>query len=139
MRKAGDQIRITAQLIEAGSDTHRWSETYDRELNNVFDIQDDIAAQVVDELKSALLGNAPKSQRVDEEVYTLVLQARYIWWRRGDGDAAKALELFEQAVELDPNYAPAWIGLVSPYLVLGRQGVIAVSYTHLTLPTICSV
>jgi TolB-like protein/Tfp pilus assembly protein PilF len=122
VRKAGDQIRITAQLIEAGSDTHRWSETYDRELKNVFDIQDDIAAQVVEELKSTLLGNAPKSQRLDEEAYTLVLQARYFWWRRGEGDAAKALELFEQAVEIDPSYAPAWVGLVSPYLVAIQEG-----------------
>ena len=122
VRKAGDQIRITAQLIEAGSDTHRWSETYDRELKNVFDIQDDIAAQVVEELKSTLLGNAPKSQRLDEEAYTLVLQARYFWWRRGDGDAEQALELFERAVEIDPSYAPAWVGLVSPYLVAIQEG-----------------
>ena len=117
VRKAGNQIRITAQLIEAGSDTHRWSETYDRELKNVFDIQDDIAAQVVDQLKSTLLGNAPKSQRVDEEAYTLVLQAKYLWNRRAEGDEQEALELFQQAVDIDPNYAPAWTGLSVAYAV----------------------
>ncbi len=117
VRKAGNQLRITAQLIEAGSDTHRWSETYDRELVDVFDIQDDIAATVVEELKSTLLGNAPKSTRIDEEAYTLVLQARYVWWRRAEGDEQKALELYQQAVDIDPNYARAWTGLVSPYLV----------------------
>ena len=117
VRKAGDQIRITAQLIEAGSDTHRWSETYDRKLENVFDIQDDIAAQVVEELKSALLDNAPKSQRLDEEAYTLVLQARYLWNRRAEGDEQEALALYQQAVEIDPGYAPAWTGLSVAYAV----------------------
>ncbi len=76
VRKAGNQLRITAQLIEAGSDTHRWSETYDRELKNVFDIQDDIAKQVVEELKATLDGAAPRSSRIDEDAYVLVLQAR---------------------------------------------------------------
>lgn len=122
VRTAGDQIRITAQLIEAGSDTHRWSETYDRKLENVFDIQDDIAARVVDQLTTTLLEDAPKSQRLDEEAYTLVLQARYLWWRRSEGDAEKALELFERAVEIDPGYAPAWVGLVSPILVAIQEG-----------------
>ncbi len=121
VRKAGNQIRITAQLIEAGSDTHRWSETYDRELVDVFDIQDDIAATVVEELKSTMLGNAPRSRRTDERAYTLVLQARYLWWRRAEGDEQKALELFEQAVDIDPDYAPAWVGLVAPYLVSIRK------------------
>ncbi|MDJ0812731.1 MAG: hypothetical protein QNJ23_03325 [Woeseiaceae bacterium] len=117
VRTAGDQIRITAQLIEAGSDTHRWSETYDRRLENVFDIQDDIAAQVVDQLKSTLLGNAPKSQRIDEEAYTLVLQARYLWNRRAEGDEQEALALYQRAVDIDPGYAPAWTGLSVAYAV----------------------
>jgi adenylate cyclase len=122
VRKAGNQIRITAQLIEAGSDTHRWSETYDRELKNVFDIQDDIAAQVVDELTSTLLGNSPKSKRLNEEAYELVLQARYRWYRRAEGDEERALELYEQAIEIDPSYAPAWSGLSVAYAVAAQKG-----------------
>jgi adenylate cyclase len=122
VRKAGDQIRITAQLIEAGSDTHRWSETYDRKLENVFDIQDDIAAQVVEELKSTLLGNAPRSQRIDEEAYTLVLQARYLWYRRAPGDEEQSLELYQRAIEIDPGYAPAWTGLSVAYAVAAYKG-----------------
>ncbi len=117
VRKAGDQLRITAQLIDAGSDTHRWSETYDRKLENVFDIQDEIAAHVVEELRSRLLGNAPKSQRVDEDAYTLVLQARYLWNRRAEGDEERALELYQRSVEIDPGYAPAWTGLSVAYAV----------------------
>ncbi len=117
VRKAGSQIRVTAQLIEAASDTHRWSQTYDRKLENVFDIQDDIAARVVEELKSTLLGNAPTSQRVDEEAFTLVLQARYFWNRRAEGDEQQVLELYKRAVEIDPSYALAWSGLSTAYAV----------------------
>ena len=117
VRKAGDQIRVTAQLIEAGSDTHRWSETYDRELENIFDIQDEIAAHVVDELTSTLLGDSPKSQRLDEEAYTLVLQARYRWNRRAEGDEQEALTHYQRAVDIDPGYAPAWTGLSVAYAV----------------------
>jgi TolB-like protein/Tfp pilus assembly protein PilF len=117
VRKAGDQIRITAQLIEAGSDTHRWSETYDRKLENVFDIQDDIAAQVVEQLKSTLLGETPRSPRLDQQAYTMVLQARYLWNRRAEGDEQEALALYRQAVEIDPGYAPAWTGLSVAYAV----------------------
>jgi TolB-like protein/Tfp pilus assembly protein PilF len=121
VRKAGNQLRITAQLIEAGIDTHRWSETYDRELSNIFDIQDEIAAHVVDELKSTLLGEAPKSKRLDEDAYTLVLQARYLWNRRAEGDEQKALKLYQQAVEIDSGYAPAWTGLSVAYAVAANK------------------
>lgn len=111
VRKAGNQLRITAQLIEAQSDTHLWSETYDRELINVFEIQDEIAATVVDELKLTILGETPTTQRIDEEAYTLVLQARYFWNRRAEGDEQNALELYKRALEIDSDYAPAWAGL----------------------------
>lgn len=117
VRTAGSQVRITAQLIEASSDTHRWSETYDRELKNVFDIQDEIAERVVREITSTLLGNVPKSQRINEEAYTLVLQARYFWNRRAEGDEEMALELYKRAVEIDPYYAAAWTGLSVAYAV----------------------
>lgn len=117
VRKAGDQIRITAQLIDASSDTHRWSETYDRKLERVFDIQDEIAARVVETLKPMLLARVPKSQRVDEAAYTLVLQARYLWNRRAEGDEEKALELYQQAIDIDRTYAPTWTGLSVAYAV----------------------
>ena len=117
VRKAGNQLRITAQLIEARSDTHLWSETYDRELENIFEIQDEIAATVVNELKLAILGKAPTTKKIDEEAYTLVLQARYFWNRRAEGDEQKALEIYQRAVEIDPDYAPAWAGLSVAYAV----------------------
>jgi TolB-like protein len=117
VRKAGDQLRITAQLIEARSDTHQWSKTYDRKLENIFQIQDEIAAQVVEELRITLLADLPRSRRIDEEAYTLVLQARYFWYRRAPGDEEQALLLYQRALEIDPNYAPAWAGLSVAYSV----------------------
>ena len=111
VRTAGDQLRITAQLIDATSDSHVWSETYDRQLENVFDIQDEIANAVVDELKVQFLGGDLQSIRFDEEAYRLVLQARYLWYRRAPGDEEQALALYEHALEIDPTSAPAWTGL----------------------------
>jgi adenylate cyclase len=111
VRKAGNQLRITAQLIDARSDTHVWSQTYNRELKNIFEIQDEIAAAVVQELKVSLLGEAPKSQPVNEEAYTLALQARFFWNRRGPGDEANAMEYYRRALAIDENYAPAWAGV----------------------------
>ena len=78
VRKAGNQVRITAQLIEAGSDTHQWSQTYDRTLDDIFAIQDEIAADVVAQLKVALLGEVPKVRVTDPEAYALYLQGRHL-------------------------------------------------------------
>ncbi len=78
VRKAGDQVRITVQLIDAASDTHLWSETYDRKLNDIFAIQDEISAQVVAQLKLTLLGSAPSTRQTSPEAFALFLQARYL-------------------------------------------------------------
>ena len=75
VRKAGNSVRITAQLINAGTDTHLWSQTYDRKLDDIFAIQDEIAADVVKQLKVTLLGAAPKARTTDPEAYALYLQA----------------------------------------------------------------
>ncbi len=78
VRKAGNQVRITVQLIEARSDTHLWSETYDRLLDDIFAIQDDVAAQVVEQLRLTLLGETPRAARANVLAYPLYLQARQI-------------------------------------------------------------
>ena len=116
VRRAGKQLRITAQLIEARSDTHLWSETYDRKLDNIFQIQDEIAASVVDALKIKLLGAAPQTRKIDQEVHTLALQAKYFWNRKFPGDAEKAMEYYQRTLDIDPSYAPAWAGLSACYL-----------------------
>jgi TolB-like protein len=111
VRKAGNQVRITAQLIDATTGYHLWSETYDRELENIFAVQDEIAANVTDALKVTLLGEAPVAPTTNPEAYELFLQAQYVS-HQDDMDAyQRAIELYEQAVVLDPDYAPAWVEL----------------------------
>ncbi len=115
VRKAGSQVRITAQLIEAGTDTHLWSETYDRTLDDIFATQDEIAANVVDELKITLLGDAPTVQTTDPDAYALALRARYLARRLTPDAFEKSISLLEQALKIDANYAPAWAGLAEAY------------------------
>jgi len=115
VRKAGNRVRITAQLIEARSDTHLWSETYDRELDDIFAIQDEIAATVVAQLKITLLGAAPHVQATDPEAYALFLQARHLG-RLGTPEGwEQSNALYQQALAIDPDYAAAWNGLASNY------------------------
>jgi TolB-like protein/Flp pilus assembly protein TadD len=115
VRKSGNQLRITAQLIEVVTDTHLWSDTYDRELKNVFAIQDEIAAAVVDALKITLLGKRPKATETNPEAYALYLQGRY-FSNQGTAESNKQAEiLLKQALAIDPGFAPAWTDLGNVY------------------------
>ena len=111
VRKAGNQVRITAQLIRASDSSHLWSESYDRTLENIFAIQDEVAAAVVKQLQLALLGEAPKAQQVDLEAYALYLRARHAYSQFTRESLLRAVSLYEQALEIDPSYAAAWGGL----------------------------
>ena len=115
VRKAGNQVRITAQLIEASSDTHLWSETYDRELDNIFAIQDEIAAAVVAQLEVTLLGETPKVRETDPEAFALYLQGRHLNRLNHVETLQQAQTLLQQALVLDPGYAAAWIELSIVY------------------------
>jgi TolB-like protein/Flp pilus assembly protein TadD len=115
VRKAGNQVRITAQLIDTRSDTHLWSESYDRTLDDIFAIQDEIAAAVVDALKLTLLGDAPKVEQVNPEAYELYLQAAYMGSRHTAEAYEHSNKLYQQALAIDPNYAAAWKGLSGNY------------------------
>ncbi len=122
VRKAGNRVRITAQLIDARSDVHLWSATYDRTLDDIFAIQDEIAIAVVEALKLTLLGNAPKSDSIDPEAYAIFLQARYL---NGQGTAetfVQSVELYHQVLELEPRYARAWRGLAVNYVNQANKG-----------------
>ena len=112
VRKSGNTLRVTAQLIRASDGVHLWSETYDRNLKDVFQVQDDIARGVVDKLKLTLLSPAADSaaRTQNAEAHNLYLQARYFVTRDTPEDLSKALELFQRARTLDPSYAPAWAG-----------------------------
>jgi TolB-like protein/tetratricopeptide (TPR) repeat protein len=110
VRKAGNTLRVTAQLIRARDGVHLWSETYDRDLKDVFQVQDDIAHGVVDKLKLTLLPGASDSaaRTRSTDAYSLYLQGRYFLSRDSESDLSKAQNFFEQAVALDPGYAAAW-------------------------------
>jgi len=112
VRKAGNQVRITAQLIKADDGYHLWSETYDRTLENIFVVQDEIAAAVVDALKVTLLGEAtPLIKEADPEAYALYLQGRYWHNQPSRENLIKSVDAYQRAIDIDPNYAPAWAGL----------------------------
>jgi TolB-like protein len=117
VRTSGKTLRVTAQLIRADNGYHIWSETYDRQLDNVFEMQDEIAGAVVKALKMSLLGSTPKSPTTQNaEAYALYLQARYFADRSWDLDnQRKAVELMQQAVRLDPSFARAWALLAARY------------------------
>jgi len=115
VRKAGDHVRVTAQLIKAADGFHLWSETYDRTLNDIFVVQDDIARQIVTALKINLMGAVPETRQTKPEVYSLYLQARYFANIKGELNLEQAITLYQQALLIDPNYAPAWIGLSVAY------------------------
>jgi len=124
VRKVGGRCRISVQLIQVATDSTLWSQTYDRELNDIFAVQDDIAHSVVTELRLALLGAqrdgsssaqvkveveaAAKGRGGDVAAYQLYLQGRFFADRHTAGDTAKGIAYYRQAVALDPTYALAW-------------------------------
>jgi TolB-like protein/Tfp pilus assembly protein PilF len=128
VRKAGDTIRITAQLIDVRTDSHLWSETYDRKFEDIFVIQDEISAHIVDALKVAL-GAGKIEETVNKPTDNLAayedyLKGRYLWQRRGENNIRTAIELFTKATKADPGFARAWSSLAA---------------AHLTLPTYANV
>jgi TolB-like protein/Tfp pilus assembly protein PilF len=122
IRKSGNIIRITAQLIEVKNGAHLWSETYDREMKDVFALQDEISKMIVDILKIKLSGNQTNqlagSFTKNPEAYEDYLKGRYHWNTRTDEGIKKAIGYFEDAIRKDSNYAAAYSGLADTYLTL---------------------
>jgi len=116
VRKVANRVRITVQLIEARSDTHLWSEIYDRNLHDLFAIQEEIATSVVDKLKITLLGDAPRARKTDPGAYSLFLQARYLGRLGNADDYERAIVLLGQVLDIDPTYSAAWVGLSRNYI-----------------------
>jgi TolB-like protein len=107
VRKAGDRIRITAQLIEAATDKHLWSETYDRDLIDIFAIQDEVSAKIIDRLKIELTGEAPHAYRTDPETYAMFLRAKSEVLKKGYVGDPETIPILEAVIERDPDYVPA--------------------------------
>ncbi|MFQ5944808.1 MAG: adenylate/guanylate cyclase domain-containing protein [Anaerolineae bacterium] len=126
VRKHADRLRITAQLIDAADGFHLWSDQYDRNLDDVFEIQSEIAQRVAEALEIELLGD--EKQAIDEaptgslEAYTLYLQGRFFWNKRTVADLERAIEQFEDAIALEPEYALAHTGMADAYVLLERYG-----------------
>jgi len=122
VRKAGNRVRITAQLIDARSDTHLWSETFDRTLEDVFAVQDEIAAAVSEALKLALVDGPPTAVVTDTQAHEYYLQAVHFYNKRTEADYRKTIEYLEKALAEDPDYVPAWLRLSSTYAILANSG-----------------
>ncbi len=121
VRKFGDKLRVTAQLNSVADGYHLWSETYERELKDVFVVQDEISRAIVDRLQAKVAdrGNSVRSAPESLETYDLYLKGRYHWGRWRTEGAEKAIRYFEQAIAKDPRYAPAYAGLADSYCWLG--------------------
>jgi len=115
VRKSGNQVRIAAQLIRASDSAHLGSETYDRSLDDVFAIQDEISAAVVAHLKITLLGAAPMAKATDPAAYVLTMQAQQLRSQTTAENLAQSILLFQQALATAPDYAAAWAGLADSY------------------------
>jgi adenylate cyclase len=116
VRKAGNRIRITAQLIRGADSSHVWSQAFDRDLNDIFAVQDEIAAAVVDELEVRLLGAAaPKSWQTNPEAYAHYLRGRHFFELASTTGYEQAITEFEAALAIDPKFGPAWAMLGALY------------------------
>ncbi len=124
VRKAGAEMRITAQLIRASDGVHLWSETYDRKLTDVFKVQDEIAGTVASALKTTLQGSTGPAgdKTASMEAHNLYLQGRYFARRATVDDMDSAVKYFQQALQLDPDYAVAWSALGQAYVWIAQFG-----------------
>jgi non-specific serine/threonine protein kinase len=126
VRKAGNRLRIAAQLTNVGDGFQLWAERYDRDMDDVFEIQEQIGRAIADALKVKLTGGevAPAANRGTEnmEAYNLYLKGRYHWERRNSWSVKTALDCFTQAVAADPGYAMAHVGLADAYVVSAIWG-----------------
>jgi TolB-like protein/DNA-binding winged helix-turn-helix (wHTH) protein/Tfp pilus assembly protein PilF len=129
VRREGNHVRVTAQLVKADDGFQLWSQTYDREINDIFAVQDEIARAATVALQPKLLGSGQSIastvplHSVNPEAYQAYLQANYFWGRgTGDGDVAKALAYADQAIRLDEKYAPAWALRASVLNVMAESG-----------------
>ena len=126
VRKSGERIRVTAQLIDTSTASQVWSETYDRHQRDFLDLQSDIAKSVASALQVALDtgGHSQRGKSTNAEAHELYLQGLHAWNREGPGDVSLARTYFEQAVAIDPAHADAWAGLAGVYRVLTYDRVI---------------
>jgi TolB-like protein/Flp pilus assembly protein TadD len=122
VQKAGDQVRVNVQLINAVTDAHLWAETYDRKLTDIFAVESEIAKTVADTLQAKLTGSEQHALAArpteNTEAHQLYLKGRFFWNKRTGDDLKKSIDYFEQAIAADPNYALAYAGVADAYVLL---------------------
>jgi serine/threonine protein kinase/Flp pilus assembly protein TadD len=127
VRHVGNQIRIVAQLIDAENEGHLWADTYDKELTQIFSIQSDVAQQIAAALRAKLSpsekGRIERKQTENTEAYRLYLRGRFHWNKRQLEDIQQAIVCFRQAIEKDPDFALAYAGLASAYVIVPSYSV----------------
>lgn len=126
VRKAGNKVRITVQLIDAQVDGHIWAQSYDKELDDVFAVQTAIAEKVAEQLRVRLVGTErvrlEKRPSSNSEAHLLYLKGRYYWNERTEKGIEKAIVYFTEAIKLDPGFALGYAGLASCHSVMARNG-----------------
>lgn len=127
-RREGDRVRITAQLVSAGDQTHLWAENYDREVGQILPLQRELTETIARQVHVVLAphSGAPTlaEQGVDWQAHLLYLKGRYYWNIRRPDTLKQAVEFYRQALDRDPNYAPAWAGLATAYAVFDEYNVL---------------
>src|SRR5437868_673496 len=126
VQKAGDQVRVNAQLINALTDAHLWADTYDRKLTDIFAVESEIAKTIAETLQARLTGSEKtlitKTPTVNPEAYELYLKGRFFWNKRTSADLRKAVDYFNQAIAKDSNYALAYAGLADAFAMYPDYG-----------------
>lgn len=123
VRKAGDRLRITAQLTRVGDGTTLWSERYDRAAGDVFAVQEELASSILGALEATFAGRQlVRYGTSDREAYEMYLRGRYFWNQRAQDGFERAAELFQQAIRRDSLFARAWAGLADSYCILANFG-----------------
>ena len=124
VRRYGDQLRVTAELIQVKDESHLWAETYDRQVVDVLEIQSSVAEQIAKSLELQLLPKRHATPARNAAAHDAYLRGRYFWNRRTVPEFFRAIEYFKRAVEIDPDYALAHSGLADTYSTLGWYGVL---------------
>ncbi|MEP7132729.1 MAG: protein kinase [Acidobacteriota bacterium] len=132
--RAGARVRITAQLIQAATDKHLWAQDYERDLRDVLTLQSEVARAIAREVQVKIgpeeQGRLKKSQRVDPSAYEAYLKGRYHWNKRTEEGIKTGVSFFEQAIQLDPTYAPAYAGVADSYVVLQSHRFVPSAEAH---------
>jgi TolB-like protein/Tfp pilus assembly protein PilF len=126
VQRTGDKVRVIVQLVKGDADTHLWAETFDRELNDIFAVESEIAKTIAETLQAKLTGSEKSAIAAkpteNTEAYQLYLKGRFFWNKRTGKNLNKAADYFNQAVAVDPKYALAYVGLADSYVLMPLYG-----------------